>query len=339
MGAVSAIIFDPSYIFNRLPAIIKASPKKKISSIKEVSNCAIKCRNFYVCATIRKSHISIKIVFLGESFVRFKYFVILAVLLLSSAPPVFAQDATVKVEKVEKPKKEKKSDDSTKAATADQIAESVVFIYGSLGGRDYLKQIRKTTIERGKISLVNAEGKTEQSNYERLIMRGDNLEKERIRIDQEYPNGKFAMIYNNDKVFGLFNEAVFSPREDASKAFQNQIWHGLEALLRYKENEAALSLIKREKLMNVDFHVLNVTDKQKRQTRFYISTKTFRVMMLEYEEDDVKYRRKFYDYNYAQGTLVPFRSVLWANDRQIEETNIQTISFGQRVAEDAFKES
>lgn len=276
---------------------------------------------------------------------RFKYFVIFAVMLLSGASLLTAQDATVKVEKVEKPKNNKKPDekkqsaDSTKALTADQVAESVIFIYGSLGGRDYLKQIRKTTIERGKISLINAEGKTEQSNYERLIMRGDTLEKERIRIDQEYPNGKFAMIYNNDKVFGLFNEAVFAPREDASKAFQNQIWHGLEALLRYKENNADLSLVKREKLMNVDFHVLDVTDQQKRRTRFYISTKTFQVKMLEYEQDAVKYRRRFYDYNYAQGTLVPFRSVLWANDKQIEEINILTISFGQRVAEDAFKES
>jgi hypothetical protein len=62
-------------------------------------------------------------------------------------------------------------------------------------------------------------------------------------------------------------------------------------------------------------------------------------MMLEYTEDNTKYRRKFYDYNYAQGTLVPFRSVLWANDKQIEETNIQTISFGQKVEEVIFNES
>lgn len=283
---------------------------------------------------------------------RFKYFVMFAVLFVPSAPFVFAQDATVKVEKVEKDEKkdEKAKDDKktnekqpkrdpNKAPTAEEVAESVIFIYGSLGGRDYLKQIRKTTIERGKISLVNAEGRTEQANYERLILRGDSLEKERIRIDQEYPNGKFAMIYNNDKVFGLFNDEVFSPRDDASKAFQNQIWHGLEALLRYKENGATLTLVKREKIMNVDYHVLDVTDKQKRSTRFYVSSKTFRVMMLEYEEEGVKYRRKFYDYNYAQGTLVPFRSVLWANDKQVEETNIQTISFGQKVEESAFNES
>ena len=36
-------------------------------------------------------------------------------------------------------------------------------------------------------------------------------------------------------------------------AFQNQIWHGLEALLRYKENESKLELAGREKIMGVEF--------------------------------------------------------------------------------------
>jgi len=229
--------------------------------------------------------------------------------------------------------------DLSKGATAEQVAESAIFSYSGFGGRDYLKQIRKTTIERGKIAIVNAEGRTEQANYERVIMRGDSLDKERIRLDQEYPSARYALIYNKDKIFGIFNEAVFAPREDASKSFQNQIWHGLEALLRYKENGSTLALAEREKLMGVEFYVLDVTDKQNRKTRFYISTKTLRVMMLEYTADDTKYRRKFYDYNYAQGTLVPFRTVLWANDKQIEETNIQTISFGQRVEENVFDES
>ncbi len=276
---------------------------------------------------------------------RFKFFIISAFLILAGVPFAAAQNVTGKTKTETTDKKAKKPDnklsavDTTKVATAEQIAESVIFIYGALGGREYLKQIRKTTIERGKLSLVNAEGKTEESKYERLIMRGDSLDKERVRLDQEYPSGRFALVYSNDKIFGLFNDAVFSPREDASKAFENQIWHGLEALLRYKENGSTLTLDKPAKMMNVDYHILNVTDKQNRQTRFYISLKSLRVMMLEYTQDDIKYRRKFYDYNYAQGTLVPFRSVLWANDKQIEETNIQTISFGQKVAEDVFKES
>jgi len=271
--------------------------------------------------------------------VRFKFLTLFAVLLLAGVSFVFAQKTAEKPKDNKKPDDKTQKADSTKEANAEQVAESLIFIYGSLGGREYLKQIRKTTIERGKISLVNAEGKTEQSNYERLVMRGDSLDKERVRFDQEYPSGRFALIYNNDKVFGVFNDEVFAPREDASKAFYNRIWHGLEALLRYKENGSTLTLAKREKIMGVEFHLLDVTDKQNRKTRFYISTKTLRVMMLEYAQDDVKYRRKFYDYNYAQNTLVPFRTVLWANDKQVEETSIQTISFGQKVEEGVFKES
>jgi len=276
--------------------------------------------------------------------VRFKFFILLTFCITTSIPSVSAQETTVKSQPEAAEKKDKKQEnkqsagDLGKTATAEQVVESVVYIYSSLGGREYLKQIRKTTVERGKISIVNAEGKTEQANYERLILRGDSLDKERIRLEQEYPTAKFALIYNNDKVFGIFNEAVFAPREDAVKTFQNQIWHGLEALLRYKENGSTVALAEREKIMGVDFYVLDVTDKQNRKTRFYISSKTLRVMMLEYTEDDTKFRRKFYDYNKAQGTLVPFRTVLWANDKQIEETNIQTISFGQKLEEVIFNE-
>jgi len=277
--------------------------------------------------------------------VRFKFFTLFAFFILTSVSFVSGQETTNKSQAETTEKKDKKqknkqpANDLTKGASAEQVAESAVYFYGGLGGRDYLKQIRKTTVERGKITITNAEGKTEQANYERLILRGDSLDKERIRFDQEYPNAKFALIYNNDKVFGIFNEAVFTPREDATKAFQNQIWHGLEALLRYKENGSTLALAEREKIMGVDYYVLDITDKQARKTRFYISSKTLRVMMLEYTEDNTKYRRKFYDYNYAQGTLVPFRTVLWANDKQIEETNVQTISFGQKVEEVIFNES
>lgn len=284
---------------------------------------------------------------------RLKFFILFAIFILMNVAFVSAQDTTVKNKtaiteksksettdkKDKKPQTKLSAADLIKSVTAEQVAESTISYYSGLGGRDYLKQIRKTTIERGKTSIVNAEGKTEQANYERVILRGDSLDKERIRFDQQYPNAHFALIYNNDKIFGVFNDAIFTPREDASKAFQNQIWHGLEALLRYKENGSTLALAEREKLMGVEFYTLDVTDKENRKTRFYLSTKTLRVMMLEYTEDNTKFRRKFYDYNYTQGTLVPFRTVLWANDKQVEETSIQTISFGQRVEENVFDES
>lgn len=265
-------------------------------------------------------------------FLRFQTYILAAVFILSGIADVAAQDTA-----------EKKADSKPVVTekgteTAEQIAESSILIYGGLGGRESLKQIRKTIVERGKISVKNADGKTENANYEKSVMRGDSLDKEKIRLDQEFPNAKYALIYNNDKVFGIFNDSVFTPREDASKAFQNQIWHGLDALLRYKENGSTLELVKRDKIMGVDFYVIDVTDKQNRKTRFYISTKTFRVMMLEYNQDGIDFRRKFYNYNYAQGTLVPYRTILWANGKQTEETEIQTITFGQKVEDFLFQE-
>lgn len=229
--------------------------------------------------------------------------------------------------------------DVAKAPTADIVAESVIYVYGLGGGRAILNQIRKTALERGKISVVNAEGKTDRASYQKWTQRAETLNKEKIRFDQEYPTARYALIFNDQKIFGIVDDQVFTPRDDASKAFENQIVHGLEALLRYKENESQLDLIGKEKLLGVDFFVLDVTDKQSRKTRFYISAKSFRVMMLDYEQEGVKYRRKFYDYNYAQGTLFPFRTTLWAGDKMIEETEVGTVTFGQKIDEALFSGS
>jgi hypothetical protein len=270
-------------------------------------------------------------------FLSFRTIFLFILLISTSATLTFAQNVTVSKEK--KDKKDEKSKqpnvDLTKL-TPEQVAESTIIIYGGLLGRANLNQIRKTTFERGKLHLTDAAGKTETANYERWISRGETLHKEKIRLDQTFPDAKYSLVFNSEKIFGLYNDSVFQPREDASNGFQNQIWHGLEALLRYKENESKPEIAGRDKVMGVDFYLLDVTDKQNRKTRFYVSSKSYRVMMLEYEEAGVKYRRKFYDYNYAQGTLVPYRSVLWANDKQIEETDVGTITFGQKIEDAMF---
>jgi hypothetical protein len=227
--------------------------------------------------------------------------------------------------------------DPAKPLTAEQVVESTIVIYGFPGGRNLLNQIRKTTIERGKTKITAADGHIDPVIYERRIIRADTLNKEKIRLDQEYPNARYSLIRADDKIFGVYNDQIFTPRDDASKTFENQTFRGIEALLRYKEDESKINLAGRDKIMGVDFYFVDVTDKLGRKTRFYISSKTFRVMMLEYEEDGVKYKRKFYNYNYAQGTLVPYRSVLWANDKIVEETDISTITFGQKVDEEMFK--
>jgi hypothetical protein len=227
--------------------------------------------------------------------------------------------------------------DPNRPITAENVAESSIIIYGGFGGRATLDQIRKTSIEHGRMSLVNAQGLTEVVNYQKWSIRGENLDKEKIRIDEEFPSIRYALIRSDDKTYGMFNEAVFTPRGDATKQFENRIFHGIEALLRYKESGSTLELGGHDKIMGVDFYFIDLTDKQGRKTRYYISSKSYRVMMADYEEDGIKYRRKYYDYSYAQSTLVPFRTTLTANDKIVEETQVLTVTFGQKVDDDLFK--
>ena len=222
--------------------------------------------------------------------------------------------------------------------TGVQVAEFAIIVYSnSPFGRARLNQIRKTTVEIGKIRVTNPDGSIVNSNYEQKIMRGESLEKERIRLNQKFPDAEYSLIYDGKKTFGLYNDSVFTPREDAVRSFENRIWRGTEALLRYKENGSEVKLENEEKIMGVTLYVVRLTDKDKRETTYYVSKKTLRVMMLTYEDSGVKYRRKFYNHNYAQGILVPYRSVLWANDQVVEEKDISTITFGQTLDEGIFQ--
>ncbi len=227
--------------------------------------------------------------------------------------------------------------DPNKPLTAEQIVDGVLFVYGFGGGRATLNQIRKTTVENGKTTFTAADGKVDQANYQRAIIRADTLMAEKIRLDQEFSNARYALVFNDAKVFGIYNNSVFTPREDAVKGFENTIFHGIEALLRYKENESKIEFAGKDKQLGVEYYMIDVTDKLERKTRYYLSVKSFRVMMLTYEDGGVKFRRKFYDQKYAQGTLVPYRSVLFADNKVIEESQISSITFGQKIDEELFK--
>lgn len=258
-----------------------------------------------------------------------------AFLMLVSAAGVFAQEKTPKSTPVKLQPTPTTSKGAQKPTTAEQVVETSIFFYS--GGRATLDQIRKTTSEHGLSTITGADGRSQQAKYQRFIIRGETSGKDRFRLDQEFPTARFSLVFNDEKTFGVFNNTVFTPREDAVSGFENQIFHGLDAFLRYKVNESKLELAPNEKLYGVEYYVVDVTDKQNRKSRFYVSAKTFRVLMLTYEDSGVRYRRKFYDYNYAQSTLVPFRTVLWADEKQVEETEIGTITFGQKVDEGLFR--
>jgi len=240
----------------------------------------------------------------------------------------------------EKKAQEKKAADNkskqTQTPTAEQVAESVIYVNGT---REGLTHVRHSGVERGIIRRSVSDGKVEELTYESRFIHGDSMDKDRIRLEQKMPTAEFALIYSDGQVWGVLNETVFTPRSESSQEFTNRQWYGIDALLRYKENGSTLNYIGKEKQKGVDMHVLDVTDKQGRKTRYYISAKSLRVLALEYELPGTsgKFMRKFYDYRVAQGTLVPYRSILYRDDQQVEETQILTVTYGLKVDEAQFK--
>lgn len=223
--------------------------------------------------------------------------------------------------------------------TAEQIVESVILVYGT---RPALDHIRRNGIERGKITRFNPEGNPEETNYERRFVRGENLDKDKIRLDQKLPTMEYSLIFDDGKLWGLINGASFTPRQDATADFISQHHHSIDSLLRYKECGSTISLVGRDQQKGLDLYVIDLADKEQRKTRYYISARSLRVLWLDYEEGvpggiPVKYTRKFLDYRVVQQTLVPYRIVLTANGRESQETRVLTITYGVKVSDSIFK--
>lgn len=244
-----------------------------------------------------------------------------------------------KQDKKDEKKDQKKSNSKDQAQnyTAEQIAESVIVVYAFPAGRTKLNQIRKTEFERGKLVLTGADGQVTNANYQRWAVRPETGGAAKVRFEQELPTATYSMISSGDKIFGMYNDSVFQPREDARVSFSDRNAHSIDALLWYKENESTITLAGRDKILGVEYHLLDLTDKQGNKTRYYVSAKFFRVMMLDYETNGIKHVRKFRDYRYAQGVLVPFYSELRVGDKVVEEVQVGTITFAQKVDEAMFQ--
>ncbi len=233
-----------------------------------------------------------------------------------------------------------RADKNSKTPTADQVVETSIYVYGT---RPLLQQIRRNGVERGRVCRPTCElpGKTEEATYERRFVRGEKSDKDKVRVDQKMPTLEYSLIYGGGRLWGVINGTAFTPREDAANTFLSQHRHSIDNMLRYKENGSTLSLVGKDKQKGLDLYVLDVTSPDKQKTRYFISAKTFHVVWLEYEETaggaPVKFRRSFHDYRYAQGTLVPYKTVLLQDGSQTQETKILSVTFGIKLDDSLFK--
>ena len=255
-----------------------------------------------------------------------------------ATPQATPQD-TKKESKQQEPKPAKQNSNQDTKYTAEQVVESVILVYGT---RPALEHIRRNGVERGKITRTDAEGKSEETDYERRFVRGENLEKDKIRLDQKLPTMEYSLIFDDGKLWGLINGAAFTPRQDATASFISQHHHSMDSLLRYKECGSTITLVGKDQQKGLDLFIVDLVDKEKRKTRYYISAKSLRVLWLEYEEGNpggapVKFTRKFLDYRAVQQTLAPYRTLLLEDGRQSQETRVLTITYGVKVSDAIFK--
>ncbi len=224
--------------------------------------------------------------------------------------------------------------------TAEQVAETVVLVFGV---RERLAQIRRSGVERGRITRTTDDGRTEEISYERSFKRGDTPEKDKVRLDQRRPSLDYALVYNEGRIFGVVRGTSFTPRQEDVNGFLADSHHGIETLLRYKENGSTLTFAGKDKQKGLDLWMLDLDDKEKRRTRYFISAVTGRILWLEYSETPaggtapVKFRRTFHDYRIVQGTRVPYRTVLYMDDKQIEESNLLSVVYGVKLEDRVFQ--
>lgn len=228
-----------------------------------------------------------------------------------------------------------------KNPSGEQVAETVIF---ATGVRERIAQVRRTGLERGRITRTGEDGRTEEISYERSFKRGETLEKDKIRLDQRRPAAEYSLVFNEGDIFGVIRGTTpFTPREEEVNTFLSDRRHSLDALLRYKEAGSTVTLAGKETHKGIEVWVLDLEDKEKARTRYYVSAKSYKVLWLEYEAAPpaggapVKYRRSFHDYRTVQGTTVPFRTVLLMGERQLEESQILTVTYGVKMEDEAFQ--
>lgn len=230
-----------------------------------------------------------------------------------------------------------------KELTAEQIAEFTIALAGGGGGRVVLSQIRKNGLERGRETHTAADGRSEEIRYELRFVHGDKAEKDKLRLDSKTAQAEYSLVYGEGRLFGIINGATFTPRPDTAAEFIAQQAHSIDALLRYKENESKLSSAGKDKQQGIELYVLDMVDKANRKTRYFISVRTFRVLSLEYEETPpgsntpIKYTKRFYDYRIAQGTQVPFRTVMYEDGKQTIERHVLTMQYGLKIEDSLFQ--
>ena len=299
--------------------------------------------------------------------------VVSAALLLSPAPasvirqqkdkkqpaaqePARKDDGKVPTEKeLEKVKKQEEAKSpQVKLTPAETAIELAILAYG---GRKQLDIARATILESGTIRLATEQGDL-SGNYLLRSIKKEKSSVDLLRVDLELspaenaqgqtaPPIKYVIGFNGASVWSAQNGQYVNARAGADIAFRAQLTHEYMALLRYKEDGSKLDYGGQETVVGVDSFVVDMTTSDGQKTRYWLSTKTYRVLHCEYElklvegQPPTKYRIDYYYTPFSaavvQNTLLPVRREMKQDGKFVQEIKLTNVQYSAKLDPEVFQ--
>ncbi|MFY9556224.1 MAG: hypothetical protein WAV20_00970 [Blastocatellia bacterium] len=270
--------------------------------------------------------------------------------------PTRREDGKIPNEKeLEKAKKQEEAKaGQTKMSQAEAMVELAIIAYG---GRKQLDTARAAIQEAGTIRLAT-EGGDLAGNYLLRSIRKEKSWQDLLRVDlelsapenaqgQSAPAIKYVIGFNGASVWSAQNGQYVSPRAGADVAFRAQLTHEYAALLRYKEDGSKVDYVGPETVVGVDTHVLDLTTPDNEKTRYWLSTKTYRVLHCEYQlklvegQTPTKYRIDYYYTPFSnavvQNTLLPVRREMKQDGKFVQEIKLTNITYSAKIDPEVFQ--
>ena len=240
-----------------------------------------------------------------------------------------------------------------KLTQVEAIVELAIIAYG---GRKQLEIARAATQEAGTIRLATDQGDL-SGNYLLRSMRKEKSWLDLLRVDLELsapdsasggvPSIKYVIGFNGASIWSAQNGQYVNPRGGADVAFRAQLTHEYMAMLRYREDGSKLEYVGPETVVGVETNVLDLTTPDGEKTRYWISTKTYRVLHCDYElklvegQPPTKYRIDYYYTPFSsaivQNTLLPVRREMKQDGKFVQEIRLLNINYSAKLDPEIFQ--
>jgi len=238
-----------------------------------------------------------------------------------------------------------------KISAAELVAETAIVMYG---GRAALKAARSSIREEGTIRLATEQGDAtgvftrreveEAKSWEDLLRTDLELSPPEAARKAGAPSKiKYSLAFNGASVWAAQNDQYITPSPESEAAFRSQLSHDYMSLLRYKEDGSKIELIGPETVVGIDTQVMDLTLPNGEKTRYWISSKSYHILHLEYDlklpdGSTGRIRVSYYPpYRIVQNTLAPTRIVMEQGGKFVQEITLHSFSYSAKLDTQIFQ--